>query len=116
MRVISDYSHGTVEFIEFAFALVHWIDHDRKAGVPELERICQGIWPGCKFYHGGTHTRVMPFGNGDAGAGVPSFYIDTTRRSDGRIIRPREDWCSLCGCAHRPGECLDPLSRGKEVA
>jgi hypothetical protein len=52
-----------------ATALVNYADGDYE----EFKRMCQGVWPHCDFYRGGTHLRVLIEGTSNGA----SFYVET---------------------------------------
>ena len=52
-----------------ATALTNYANGD----LAELKRMCQGVWPKCDFYKGGTHMRVLIEGTSNG----KSFYIET---------------------------------------
>lgn len=57
-----------VRLLALATALVNYAD-----SLEHLKSMCASIWPGCDFYRGGTHVRVLIEGT----SGGKSFYVET---------------------------------------
>lgn len=65
--VLAD-SRGAVITIQLITAMVAYASDEA-----HFKEMCEGIWPRCSFYRGGTHLRVLV--SGDEGNG-PSVYIN----------------------------------------
>ncbi len=73
MKIQLQDSRGEPKLLKLVDAIAAYASDNK-----ELERICAAIWPGCNFYNGHTHTRVMPLGKGD-GEKKASIYVDLTQ-------------------------------------
>ncbi len=70
MKRIPNYDRGIGAQAE---AVATAITNYANGNLEELKRMCQAIWPGCDFYKGGTHLRVLIDGTSHG----RSFYVET---------------------------------------